>query len=439
MMKKIIIGISVVIGIIALMGIAVWTQKMDEDSGFGGKSEEVTVVTIEPQKITSQIVVTGVVKEGVRQDIRVKDVLEVSQVYTKKGEYVSKGERLFEINIQPLEDELAKLKLSQEREYLQLSRLSSESNVSNTESVKIGNELSRIAYETAEKDLRNQEEEYKKHQELYEGGVISEAELNNVKTRLDNAKAGVDNAKLSLDQSKATLREIQSTQANTSKAKDYNIRAQRLALESMEIDIQNLEERIQDYKKIGVADMDGVIAHMEMKEGDNLNPQEIAVSIVSKDKLLVEAYVREYDIRDIREGQNVLLTGDAIDDKVDVGGVVSYIAPVATKAVINGRETTSVLVEVTIEKGIEEVKPGYTLECDIITHENDQALVISYDMFGLDKKGEKMVYVVNEDQVIEERVVEVGVTSDFDAEIVSGLSVGEQVVINPSFLLKEGV
>ena len=120
-------------------------------------------------------------------------------------------------------------------------------------------------------------------------------------------------------------------------------------------------------------------------------------------------------------------------------GVVDYISPIASKAVINGRESTSILVEMRVQEGVEQVKPGYTLECEITTLKNDQAIVISYEMFGREKDGQKTVFVVNEENILEERVVEVGITSDFDAEIIAGISENERVVVNPSLMLKDGM
>ncbi len=85
--------------------------------------------------------------------------------------------------------------------------------------------------------MATQEKEYKKHQELYGAGIISEAELDTAKANLDNAKTQLNNAQLNLEQSQVSVREIQSTTANTNQAKDFDIRAQRLALESIDLDI----------------------------------------------------------------------------------------------------------------------------------------------------------------------------------------------------------
>ncbi len=178
---------------------------------------------------------------------------------------------------------------------------------------------------------------------------------------------------------------------------------------------------------------------MDVHEGDFLEVQEPMATIISDEEIIIEANIREYDIREIRIGQEVLITGDAIDESVEVKGRVQYIAPVAAKAIINGRESTSILVEIVVEQGVEEVKPGYTVECEITTLKNEEAIVISYEMFAREKDGEKTVFVVNEDNVLEERVVEVGITSDFDAEITSGIEKNERVVVNPSMLLHDGM
>ncbi|WZL81778.1 HlyD family efflux transporter periplasmic adaptor subunit [Vallitaleaceae bacterium 9-2] len=440
MKKKVIIGIGAGIVLTAIIGISVWRQNMNGDGGgFGGKEQPVTTQTVNVQEITSTVSVTGVAKEALKQEMQAKEVLEITKVNNEKGDIVKKGDVLFEVDVKPLEDELEKLKLNQEREYLQLSRLSSESNVSGVESAKISNELSRLTYEAAQKEVATQEKEYKKHQELYGAGIISEAELDTAKANLDNAKTQLNNAQLNLEQSQVSVREIQSTTANTNQAKDFDIRAQRLALESIDLDIANLEERVEEYRTFGEAKIDGIVSEMDVHEGDFLEVQEPMATIISDEEIIIEANIREYDIREIRIGQEVLITGDAIDESVEVKGRVQYIAPVAAKAIINGRESTSILVEIVVEQGVEEVKPGYTVECEITTLKNEEAIVISYEMFAREKDGEKTVFVVNENNVLEERVVEVGITSDFDAEITSGIEKNELVVVNPSMLLHDGM
>ncbi|GEM_PF-529864 len=442
-MKKVFIAIGIMIALVAIIGINMWRQSMNDSEGGisfgGGKAQEVTVETVEVEEITSSVTVTGVAKESLKQEIRANEALEITNVYKEKGDTVKSGDILFDVDVTELEDQLAKLKLNQEREYLQLSRLSSDRNVTGAESAKISSELSRLNYEAAVNEVKKQEEELAKHQELFSAGIISEVEFDSIKTSLENAKKQMENAKLSLEQSQASVQEIQSTQANSNQSKEFDIKAQRLALESTAIDIKNLEESIEEYRTLGQVTIDGIVAEMDIKEGDFLSVQAPIATIISGEEIKVEAFIREYDIRDIEIGQEVILTGDAIDDSVQVKGVVDYISPIASKAVINGRESTSILVEMRVQEGVEQVKPGYTLECEITTLKNDQAIVISYEMFGREKEGQKTVFVVNEENVLEERVVEVGITSDFDAEIIAGISENERVVVNPSLILKDGM
>jgi len=420
-----------------------WRQSMDDSEGGisfgGGKLQEVTVETIQVEEITSSVTVTGVAKESLKQEIRANEALEITNVYKDKGDVVKSGDILFDVDVVQLEDQLAKLKLNQEREYLQLSRLSSDRNVTGAESAKISSELSRLNYETAVNEVKKQEEELAKHQELFSAGIISEVEFDSIKTNLENTKKQMENAKLSLEQSQASVQEIQSTQANSNQSNEFDIKAQRLALESTAIDIKNLEDNIAKYRTLGQVTIDGIVTEMDIKEGDYLSVQAPIATIISGDEIKVEAYIREYDIRDIEIGQEVILTGDAIDDAVQVKGIVDYISPIASKAVINGRESTSILVEMRVQDGVEQVKPGYTLECEITTLKNEEAIVISYEMFGREKEGQKTVFVVNDENILEERVVEVGITSDFDAEIIAGISENERVVVNPSLMLKDGM
>ena len=57
----------------------------------------------------------------------------------------------------------------------------------------------------------------------------------------------------------------------------------------------------------------------------------------------------------------------------------------------------------------------------------------------VEKEGKSSVYVVGADGIVQEREVETGLSNELFVEILSGLEVGEQVILNPDELIKDGV
>ena len=59
-------------------------------------------------------------------------------------------------------------------------------------------------------------------------------------------------------------------------------------------------------------------------------------------------------------------------------------------------------------------------------------------MLATNDEDEDMVCVIDDEGIARERIIELGSTSDFDAEVLSGLEDGDIVVINPSLSLFDG-
>ncbi len=401
-----------------------------KSSFAGGKAEDVEAQRVTVGEISSSVLVTGGVKEVNREEVIPTISLDITQVLVEEGDQVTIGSKLFEVDMSTTLDELARTKINYEIQTLQLEKL--QNMASDSGSAQIGVELARLSLASAQRAYDSQFETINKNKVLLEEGIISQSEYDAMDSGLVEAESALKSARLSLSRSESDM-------TTSDQSVEIDIKVQLKNLESLDLTIASLEENISDIEDMMKAPISGVVTSVEVKDGDTVQPMSSIITIMNIDELEIEAKVREYDVKDMAKGQRVLITGDAIAKDEEVIGEVSFVAPIAAVTYVNNRETTAVEIKVKVTEGAQFLKPGYTTDCEIMTELKEEVVIAAYNMFKENKDGSTVVFVVNDDGLVEEREIELGITSDFDAEIISGLSEGDVVITNPSFVIKDGI
>lgn len=439
-MKKAIIIIGIIGAIALMIGLNLNKNKDESEGGiaFGGKAQEVEAVRIETGDLASSVIITGAVEEVTKRDLSATSAMEVTGLLKDIGDSVKVGDPLFSVDLTSFQEELVSLKLNREIQALQIEKIQSISTTSSSSGAKIALELAKINLNSAQSFYDNQVESLAKNEELFKEGIISQSELDSMTKSIDDAKSQIDIATLNVQRSESDLNSVYSANNNSTKSLEFDVQIQLKNLESLDLSIAKVEKQMIELEESTYSPISGVITAVHVETGDMVMTGAPLFQIMDMEDLIIKASVREYDIRNMEVGQNVVVTGDAIDKENMVTGKLSYIAPVASGTVINGRSTTGIEIKISINEGLEFLKPGYTTDCEITTQEVTDVVIGTYELFREDKDNNKTVFVIVDD-VLEERMIETGITADFEAEISSGLEVGDIVVVNPSLSLKEGM
>ena len=438
-MKKIIIAVGVV-AIILVMVLLNINKQMQTDEGsnvsFGQKAIDVEAKVIGMDNITSSILITGSVEANTVSTITLETPVKIKSIDVEKGQDVHIGDQLFTVDLSDLEEELAGLELNMEIASLNLKKLQSMDTTTDTTSVKVAYEMAKISLASAQSYYDRQVESLDQNTILYEAGVISKSEYEAAMLGVDEAQNQLDNANLSLTRSQADYNSVLESSSMQTEQSEIDETIQLKNMESIQRSIDNLKDRIQEIEQQTKAQIKGTITQINLEEGDQATSMAPIMVITDLSDLMVSASIREFDIKDIEENQKVLVTGEGISDEEEVRGYVSYISPIAEEAIVNGRQTTAIAVEITIDEGLDALRPGYSVDCDITTFELNDVVIVNYDML---RKDDDLDYVfVVKDEHAEKRIVELGITSDFDAQIISGLEEGEIVIKSPSLAIKDG-
>ena len=241
---------------------------------------------------------------------------------------------------------------------------------------------------------------------------VEEAEnkVENARTELESAQQKADNdierARLDLD--------IVRAGAASQEVELQQLQVERAQL-SLEIAKRNLNQAVLR------APFAGVVAAVEGSVGQKTGTK--VVTLVRADRIEMRASVDEADVSSIRVGQPVEVTTYASPD-VKISGTVETISPTSVE------QQGVVLYPVTIrlEPGDQSLRGGLSANALIEVSSRDGILLLPNR--AIRREGdERVVYVRQEGDELERRVVEIGVRDSEVSEIVSGVSEGEEVAI----------
>ena len=184
------------------------------------------------------------------------------------------------------------------------------------------------------------------------------------------------------------------------------------------------------------APFDGVIAEINGELGEFVTPSPVGVptpptvDLIDNSCLYISAPIDEVDAAAVRTGMLARITLDAFPDQ-DFPGHVRRVAPYVLEV---EKQARTVEVEAEIDNPEKyDLIPGYSADVEIILDTRVDVLRIPA-LAVID--GEKVLLLNEQDQVIEERMIERGVSNWEYSEIVSGLDGSELVILSVD---REGV
>ncbi len=171
--------------------------------------------------------------------------------------------------------------------------------------------------------------------------------------------------------------------------------------------------------------INGVITARFVELGDTVVKGNIIGVVVSIDSLYVEGFIDEADISRVSIGKEVNITMDAYQDKV-FKGVIYRVSPVVTGG---KQETRTFEVRARLKEMPPAIKPGMSAEVEVIVDKVDNALIVPSQAV-IERNGNSFIYVVKDSKA---RLVQVktGRSNWTYTEVLSGISEGDEVIINP--------
>lgn len=242
----------------------------------------------------------------------------------------------------------------------------------------------------------------------------------NVNTAISNLGTALEKMRekevaLALEKEELVLMEAGST--------PLEIAAQIAKIEEEEANISRFRAELA--KTIIRSPLSGTVTKQDAKEGEIVAANTIIVSLSSLSKFDIEANIPEADITKVSVGDETVFTLDAFGEDVVFRAIVSKIDPAET--IVEGVSTYKVTLHFIDDENL--AKSGMTADIAILTAKKEG--VIAVPIRAIQGRGDNRYVRILEatGEVVEQEVV-VGLRgSSGDIEIVSGVEVGDRVII----------
>ncbi|HVY88904.1 MAG TPA: efflux RND transporter periplasmic adaptor subunit [Hyphomonadaceae bacterium] len=362
-------------GVIVLAALAVWLIM----GSMGAKKEEIVTATVAKGDIEQSVLATGVLEPFKLVSVGAQASGQVKKLYVQLGDTVKAGDPIADID--------------------------SRTQTNTVQNAQAG--LSNVSAQktSAEAALIKAQQDFTRQEKLYNAGAAAQADYQAAKATLSNAQAAVKQADAQIKQASLTLNTAQT----------------------------NL-----GYTKI-VAPMDGVIVAVITEEGQTVNANQSAPTIVKLaqvDQMTVSAEISEADVDKVTAGQTVYFTTLG-DTRTKHFAKLRTIAPapdsIATETTqsVSSSSTSAVyyngLFDVDNKDG--KLKTGMTAQVYVVQASAQDTLIVPSSALERKGRGQYAVKVVGADGKPVERPVKVGITTSVSAQILSGLQEGEKVVV----------
>ncbi|MFA5128684.1 MAG: efflux RND transporter periplasmic adaptor subunit [Patescibacteria group bacterium] len=285
------------------------------------------------------------------------------------------------------------------------------------------------AVQSAQQALLNAENNYQTQIDTYQAAVnTANNTLTAARTNLSTAMASKD---VQLASSKAIVDSALGSYNLAKAQRDYktatprtvDVSYYRAQVAQASASLQFYRSQLDDY--ILKAPTDGKITFVNYSVGEQLSLTKAVVSMLGKNKFYVEVDIPESDIAKVKVGNKVSITLDAYPDSVKFNGQVILVYPAETVI----QDVVYYKVKAEIDESTYEIKIGMTANCDILTASRENVLTMPYRALEEDENGRQFVKILVDGKPIE-KDVEVGLRGDEgEVEVISGLSVGDKVII----------
>lgn len=463
--KKLVLGLVVLVILAAASLVAGRLVGSRREAGRLAQANQYTGVAARYRQMVVSISASGTLEPLQTVSVRSKVSGTVAKVLVPEGRAVKKGDLLVQLDEAPFKvslaqastavqvqkartvqlEETARTKPVQAQLQVQQARAALLSAESKLKELKQGPQPEQVAQErsSVSQSKANYEAaraDYERSKSLYDAGAIARSQLEaaELKMAVSEEQYNSSRQRLTLTLKPAAKDELAAAEAQVRQAQTNLKLAEASAaapdpqadLASARAQLAQSEETLarakEDLESAAIrSPIDGIVAQLSVNLGDVVSPQSQVAVVINVAKLEAQLYVDETEVRQVQPGLDVMVTSDAAGDGV-FGGVVRRVA--VLPEVRDGVASFKVVAEVDNSSGL--LMPGMSADGDIVLSRKERALVVPAT--AVIERNDRMTVMVLEDGEATPRRVTVGISTDSEVEVLSGIEAGEMVVSNPT-------
>jgi HlyD family secretion protein len=439
MMRRSTAALAVVIVLVALGALAATrARKPKKPPAAAAQSVgvPVAVARVTAGSMSESVPVTGSLRALREADIRPQLAARVQDVQVQEGDTVAAGQVLVTLDRTDAAAQLLQAQAAQSTSEAAVGAAAAQWRAAQQRLSVVQQgarpeerAIARSRVQQAQAALTKAQADLDRREKLYADGAVSREELDTMRTNRDTAQANLQAAQQQLqlletgarpeelaaarDEAEAARKQMESAQAGVEQATAAVTRAQELL----------------GYTVIR-APIDGVVYERGIEPGEIASPGgDPLLRVADLASVYFEAVVPGRLADQVHTGQpvEVSIRGDGA---TRARGSVLKVVPVANPS------SRDFIARISIPQIPGATRPGMYAEGRIIVSRHEGIPVVPKDAI-VERGGKRVVFVLSGDTV-QERAVQVGLADPQQAEIVSGLQPGEQVVVEGAALLSSG-
>ena len=214
-------------------------------------------------------------------------------------------------------------------------------------------------------------------------------------------------------------------------ASEAKYKAQQKAIEQSQTSLNTAWYAYQQASPIIYAPISGTVSGLSLQIGTVINSQSSSNTSATTKKIAniktsalptLSINLTEIDVPKIKIDDKATITFDAFSDKTFTGKVISIDMVGSVSSGVTNYPTVILL-----DTNSNTILPNMGVSANIITNTKDNVLLISSSAVKTNSDGENYVQIMKNGKPIDQ-IIEIGLASDSQTEIISGLSEGDIVI-----------
>jgi len=279
------------------------------------------------------------------------------------------------------------------------------------------------------------------------GDTLLTYDTSDLSSQVSSARIGYNNA-LSQKQdavnknsdAKTTIADTEDTQANAStiSAAEQNLLSNEktkqldYAVASAKITLDSAKTKLSQNSYV-ISNSDGVVTEVNVVSGQT-GSQTTAIIVQDISNLKAVVKVGKYDAAKVAINDPSTIMSNGKVYKANV----SEIYPTATVNTTAAGGDTTLTVELDVLEAAPQLKVNFDADVDILLEQAPNVVKVPSEAILTNKDGSTYLFVIENGKAVQ-KSVKLGVQSDTDAQIISGVKVGDSVILNPGSTVTNGV
>lgn len=335
------------------------------------------------------------------------------------GDKVSSGDVLARLDDTNARNQLAQAQINLETAQLRLSDVET-----NAENLDDPDRLTstRIGLDQAITGVEDAQEQY---DEAFD--PARDWELNDPKrsdrllAERDGAERAVQRAQDSLEIASSQYNLTLSSLENDARNIESELRSAQLSVEQSELSLESAQQALDNI--VLTTPINGTVLTLMAQQGEAVGTGPI-ITLIDLNSPLVRFWVEEADLAQVAPGFRIEVVFEALPDEIFDGEIVRVDPALVT---VDQTPAIQVWATVDISSSSATLLSGMNADLDVIAAETQNALLVPLQALRELAPDSYAVFIVTSNGELELRPVEVGLQDFANAEILSGLQVGDVV------------